>query len=86
MLSPLQRPEQLLVSAGLVKPELVLRHDQRGADEPHTRLTLFHEDLPSGELLAQRDLSIRTNDLDADFACGSVHFQACVRLLGWAHG
>jgi hypothetical protein len=47
-----------------MEPEFILRNHERRTDEPDPRLALFDKNLPPSELLPERDLSIRANDLD----------------------
>ncbi len=70
---PIQSALQILARLRLMQPELVVRNDHSRADEPDPRFFLFDKNLPSSELFAKRNLSIRANDLDAGLACESFH-------------
>src|SRR6185503_4546122 len=71
----------LQLRAGLrcVQPTLVVGNDKRRSDEPDAWLALFHEHLPPCKLFPDGDLTVRTDDLDADFACLRVHSLAGTR-------
>lgn len=73
---PIQSPRQIFASFRLVQPEFVFRHNKCRADEPHPRLSFFHKNLPSSELFAKRNLSIRADDLDAGPGSESFHIYA----------
>jgi hypothetical protein len=73
-LCPIQSARQIFPGFRLVQPEFVIRHDKCRTDEPHPRFSLFNENLPSSELLAKRNLSIRAYDLDAGLANDGFHF------------
>jgi len=64
-LTPIQRAPQIVARSWLVQPQFVLRNDKSCTDKPDAGFPLFNENLPSRELLAQRNLSIRADDLDA---------------------
>ena len=82
-LRPIQSARQISLCFRLVQPKLVLRHNECRADEPHPRLSFFHKNLPSSELFAKRNLSIRADDLNAGL--GSESFISVrFRFLGVA--
>jgi len=56
-----------------MQPEFVFRNNHRRSDEPNSRLLFFDKNLPSCELFAERNLSIRANDLDAGLGSESIH-------------
>ena len=73
-LRPIQSARQIFPSFRLVQPELVIRHDKRRPDKPNPRLLFFNKNLPSSELFAKRNLSIRAHKLDAGLANYGFHF------------
>ena len=75
-LRPIQSARQIFPSFRLVQPAFVIRHDKCRTDEPHPRLLFFNKNLPSSELFAKRNLSIRADDLDAGLGNGSFHICA----------
>lgn len=79
---PFQGARQIVSRFRLVQPEFVFRHHERRADEPHPWLLLFHKNLPSSELFAERNLSIRADDLDAGLGSESFHIRA-LSLFRW---
>jgi len=83
-LRPFQSARQIFPGFRLVQPEFVFRHHKRRADKPHPRLSFFHENLPSSELLAKRNLSVRADDLDAGLGSESFHTYVRFRFLGVA--
>ena len=72
-LRPIQSARQIFPSFRLVQPEFVIRHDKCRADQPNPRLFFFHKNLPSSELFAKRNLSIRADDLNAGLGNESFH-------------
>ena len=78
---PIQSARQIFPGFRLVQPEFVVRHHERGADEPYPRFLFLHQNLASGELLAERNLSIRADDLYAGL--GSESFHSCAHSLIW---
>ena len=75
-LRPIQSARQIFPSFRLVQPEFVFRHNKCRADEPNARFLFFHKNLPSSELFAKRNLSIRADDLDAGLASYGIHFHS----------
>lgn len=71
---PCQRALQILSRLRRVQPKLVFRDHLSCANEPNPWFTLFHQHLPTGELLAEGDLAIRADDLDAGFNIESIHY------------
>ena len=70
---PIQSARQIFPCFRLVQPEFVFRHNKRRADEPYPRLLFFHKYLPSSELFAKRNLSIRADHLYAGLGSESFH-------------
>lgn len=70
---PIKSALQILARLRLMQPEFVVRDDHCRADKPNAGLPFFDENLPSSELFAKRNLSIRANDLDAGFGSESFH-------------
>ena len=56
-----------------MQPKLIVGHDHRRTDKPNARSLFLNKNLPSCVLFAERNLSIRANDLDAGFASYGVH-------------
>ena len=75
-LRPIQSACQIFPSLRLVQPEFVFRHNKCRADQPYPRLSFFNKNLPSSELFAKRNLSIRADDLDAGLASYVFHFNS----------
>jgi len=50
--------------SGFVQPALIVWNHCGGANDPDTRLGLFHQNMAAGILLAYRDLAIAANELD----------------------
>lgn len=70
---PFKSALQFFARLRLMQPEFVFRNHHRRTDEPNTRLLLFDKNLSSCELFAERNLSIRANDLDAGLCSESFH-------------
>ena len=48
----------------LMQPTFVVGDDCGGADHPDTWLSLLDQHMPTGEMLAERNLAVGANDLD----------------------
>ena len=72
-LRPVQSARQIFPCFRLVQPEFVIRHYKCRTDEPYPGFLFFHKNLPSSELFAQRNLSIRADDLNAGLGNESFH-------------
>ena len=55
---------QVCRGRGFVQPALIVWNHCGGANDPDARLGLFHQNMAAGLLLAQRDLTIATDELD----------------------
>lgn len=62
---PFKSPLHLFARLRFVQPELVMRDHHCRAHKPNAWFLFFHENLSSGELLAERNLSVRADDLHA---------------------
>ena len=71
---------QILSRFGLVQPQFVFGDDQGSAYEPYSGFFFFDKNLPSGEFLAKRNLSIGANDFDAGLGGERVHFYPGLRM------
>lgn len=71
---PLKSALQLFARLRLMQPEFIVRDHLCRTDEPDARLLLFNKNLASRELFAERNLSIRADDLDAGLAGYGFHF------------
>jgi len=56
-----------------VQPAFVVWNDSGSPNNPNAWLTLFDQHLSTSELLAQRDLSIGSDDLDGWMRHGCIH-------------
>lgn len=72
-LGKLQSPLEVFTGLRLMQPPFVVRHHRRRANQPNAWFALFDENLPAGKLLAQRDLAVGANDLDAYLVFSRVH-------------
>ena len=63
----IESARQIFPCFRLVQPEFVIRHNKCRANQPDSRLLFFDKNLPSSELFAKRNLSIRADDLNAGF-------------------
>ena len=61
---PGHRSLQACRGSGFVQPALIVWNHCGGANDPDTRLGLFHQNMAAGVLLAQRDLAIAADELD----------------------
>ena len=72
-LRPVQSARQIFPCFRLVQPEFVIRYNKCRPDQPNARFLFFHKNLPSSELFAKRNLSIRADDLNAGLGNESFH-------------
>jgi hypothetical protein len=56
-----------------MQPKLIVRYDSGRPDDPNAWPALFHQNLPAGEFLAERDLAVRANHFYAGFDIRSIH-------------
>jgi len=61
---PGHRSLQACRGSGFVQPALIVWNHCGGANDPDSRLRLFHQNMAAGILLAKRDLAIAANELD----------------------
>ena len=61
---PSHRSLQGCCGSWFMQPALIVWNHCGGANDPNTRLRLFHKNMAAGVLLAQRDLAIAAHEFD----------------------
>lgn len=70
---PVQGAAQIITRLRLMQPEFIFRNNQGGSNQPDAGSLLLHQNLASGKLLAYRNLSVGSNDLDTGLGSESFH-------------